>query len=118
MALGRKNTNTGGTIPPHAAYRERAIDDTGSSSAQMIATSAQPSLFECQILQMLTDMKEHMKEQQVWSNHDQEQVILDRENTIRKHEALRQLNDQFQTQIVALQGTQAPSVDKSRVRET
>jgi len=28
---GEINTNTGGTVPPHAANRERAIDNAGSS---------------------------------------------------------------------------------------
>ena len=57
---GRTNTNTEGMIPPptHAVDREQATDDAGFSSSQGIATSAQPLLYEGQILQILTDMKE------------------------------------------------------------
>ena len=44
-------------------------------------------------------------------------MTLDCENVVREQEALRQLNDQLQAQIVALQGTQAQPVDEPIVRE-
>ena len=37
---GGTNINIGGTVPPHAANREHATDDTSSSLSHRIATSA------------------------------------------------------------------------------
>ena len=51
---------------------------------------------------MLTDRKEQIKEQQAQSDWDREHATLDRENAIRKQEALRQLNNQLQAQITVL----------------
>ena len=48
-------------------------------------------------------MKKKMKEQQAQSDRDRQQAALDHENGIREQEALRQLNNQLQAQIVALQ---------------
>jgi len=75
LSKGGTNTNTGGTVPPYPANRERATDDVGSSF-QRIATSAQLPLFEGQLLQMLVDMKEQI-EQQARSDRDREQETLD-----------------------------------------
>jgi len=50
---------------------------------------------------MLADMKEQIKVQQAQSYRDREQTALDRENVIREHEALRQLNNQLHAQIAA-----------------
>ena len=52
---------------------------------------------------MLYEMREQMKEQQVQSNPEQEQMILDHENIIREQEKLKLLNQQLQTQVAALQ---------------
>ena len=46
---GRTNNNAGGHDPPHAADRERTTDDV-NSSYQGTTTSAQPPLYESQIL--------------------------------------------------------------------
>jgi len=54
---GKTNTNAGGTVPPHATDRERATVDGDSFLSQGTSTSARPLLYECQILQMLLDMK-------------------------------------------------------------
>ena len=48
--------------------------------------SKHPSQYEDQILQMLTDMKEQMKEQQAQSDCDREQAAVDREIAIREYE--------------------------------
>ena len=53
-----------------------------------------------------------MKEQQAQSDCDQEQT-LDCENTIPELEALRQLNEQLQARIVALENTKTPTQLKS-----
>jgi len=39
---------------------------------------------------MLTDMKEHMKEQQAQSDHDRKQAALVRDNAAREQEVLKQ----------------------------
>ena len=52
---------------------------------------------------MLIDMKEHMREQYVQSDHDRKQAALDRDNAVREQEALKQHNDQLQEQIAAFQ---------------
>ena len=44
---------------------------------------------------MLADMKEQAKEQQAQSDHDREQAALNRDNAIREHEVLRQLNNRL-----------------------
>ena len=67
---------------------------------------------------MLADMKEQMKKRQDRSDRDREHAALGRENVIREQEALKKLNDQFQTQIVALQDTQAQTMDEPGVGET
>ena len=51
---------------------------------------------------MLANMKQQVKKQQARSDRDQKQVTLDRENVICEQEALRQLNNQLQAQIVIL----------------
>ena len=51
---------------------------------------------------MLADMKEQMYEQQAQSYHDQKQAALNRERAAHEQEALKQLNDQLQAQIVTL----------------
>jgi len=53
----------------------------------------------------MLDMKEQMKDKQAQSNCDWEQVALDHKNVIREQEALRQVNEQLQAQIAALQNT-------------
>ena len=45
---------------------------------------------------MLADMKEQMKEQQLQSDRDREQVALNHENTTSEQEALKYLNNQLQ----------------------
>ena len=45
-----------------------------------------PQKHEDQLLQTLADIKEQMNEQQTQSNHDREQVALNRKNTIREQE--------------------------------
>jgi len=53
--------------------------------SQRTATSARPlPQYERKILQMLAGMKNQMKEQQAWSDHDQEQVAPDHENVVRE----------------------------------
>ena len=42
---------------------------------------------------MLTDMKKQMKEKQFWSDEDQEQAALDRENAACEQEVLKHHND-------------------------
>ena len=44
---------------------------------------------------MLADMNEQMREQQALLDQDQKQVSLDRDNTTREQEALKQYNDQL-----------------------
>lgn len=56
---------------------------------------------------MLAGMKEQMKEQQARSDSNRQQATLECENIVREQEALKQLNDQLQTQVAALQSTQA-----------
>ena len=62
---GRTNNTARGTILLPAIDRQHATEVTGSSSPPGTAASAQPPLFEGQILQILIDMKEQMKEQQI-----------------------------------------------------
>jgi len=62
---------------------------------------------------MLTYMKEQMKEQQAQSDRNREQTTFDRENVVREQEALRQLNDQLQAQISALQNNQSSTQSES-----
>ena len=69
---GMTNTAAGGTIPPHVDF-EHTTEDTCSSSQRTLP------LYEGQILQMLADMKEQMKEQ-VQLDRDREQAALDRDN--------------------------------------
>ena len=76
---------------------------------------APPSQYDDQILQMLADLKEQMKEQHAQTDRDQEQVALDRKNAIREHEALRQLNEQLRIQIAALQNTHTPTQSESEL---
>ena len=91
-------------VPRHPADSERATYDVGFSSSQRTAISARtPPLYEGHIFQMLTDRKE----QQAWSDRDREQVALNCENVMHEQEVLKQLNDQLQAQVTALQNTQA-----------
>ena len=66
-----------------------------------------------QILQMLTDMKEQMKEQQIRSDRDREHVTIDRKNAFREKEALKHRNDKLHVQIIALQRVQEQKQPKS-----
>ena len=78
LSKGRTNNTVEGTVPLPAVDQQDATKDTGSSSLQGVATSVQPMpLYESQILQMLTDMKEQMKEQQARSDRDREYATLD-----------------------------------------
>jgi len=63
------------------------------------AASVRLTLFEGQILQMLA----HMKELQAQSDRNREQAALDHEIAAHEQEALKQLNDQLQTQNTTLQ---------------
>ena len=91
---GNTNTIVGGTDLSHTIDRECLSKDNGSSTCQRAATSAwAPSLYKGQILQMLTDVKEQMKEQQVQTNHDRKQAALNCDNTAREQEPLKQHND-------------------------
>jgi len=85
---GRTNTNTGGMIPSHIINHECPTHDT-SSSSRRIATSTHLPLYEDQILHMLNDMKEQMKEQQAQSDRHREQAALDCENVDHEHEVLK-----------------------------
>ena len=80
---GGTNTDTRGTVPPHASNCERITDDADSFSSQRIAANAQPLLFEGQIFQILADMKKQMKKQRAQSDHEREQVALDHKNVVR-----------------------------------
>ena len=61
---GKTNNTARGTVPLPAVDQQDATEDTGSSSPQGAAASVQPTLlFKGQILQILTDMKEQIKEQ-------------------------------------------------------
>ena len=48
-----------------------------------------PPLYESQILQMLIEMKEQIKEQQARLDHDLKQATLDCENVAREQEVLK-----------------------------
>jgi len=61
---------------------------------------------------MLADVKEQMKDNKA-SQIDWKLVALNRENAICEQEALKQLNEQLQTQIVALQNTHTPTQSKN-----
>jgi len=101
----KTNTIVGGTISPRTVNSEHATEDTGSFLSKRTANSAQSlPLYEGQILQMLADMKEQMKKQ-TESDHDLKQATLDCENSNCEQEALKQLNEQLQAQITALQRT-------------
>ena len=57
-ALFKAGTNTNiEARSPYVSNCEHITDNSDSSSSQRIATSAQPPLYEGQILQMLADMK-------------------------------------------------------------
>ena len=80
--------------------------DTGSSSPQEATANVQPShQHENHLFQMLADMKERMKERK-----PNQITIESRRLLIREHpcwvKALRQLNNQLQAQIAALQNNQ------------
>jgi len=62
---GKVVSAIGGTVHSSAINQTLTIKDTGSSSPQGAATNAQAPLsqYKSQILQMLVDMKEQMKEQ-------------------------------------------------------
>ena len=90
LSKGRTNTTAGGMDPPHAIDNECPAEDTNSSSSQRETTNARsPSLYKGQILQILVDMKKHMKEKQAQSDCGREQEPLDSENIARKQEALK-----------------------------
>ena len=73
------------TLPPS--------DNTGSSSPQEPAASVQPSQQrEVQLLQMRYQMKEKMKEHQMQSNREREEMALNHENILREQEKLTQFN--------------------------
>jgi len=77
---GRTNTTAGGTVPPtpSASIPQKTL---APSHFKRAATSARSSpLYEGQIFQMLTDMKEQMKEQQAQSDHNWMQAALARDN--------------------------------------
>ena len=82
-----KAINTIGGHGPPAVNQLFTTEDTSSSSPQGAVADFQapPQQYECQILQMLADMKE----QHAQSDHDREQVAHDRENVICEHEALK-----------------------------
>ena len=87
--------------PSPVVDQPHTTKDIGSSPQKAAANVQPPPQYEDQTLQMLAGMNEQTKEQQAQSNHDREQAALDRENVIREQEALRQLNEQLQAQIVA-----------------
>jgi len=64
---------------------------------------------------MPADMKEQIKKQQAQFNRDQEHAVLDRENAIHEQEALRQLDNQPQAQIAALQNNLTSTQSEKRV---
>jgi len=78
-------THCQGTIPPHTIDRECVTKDISSSSSQRAAanTCSLP-LYEGQILQILADMKEQVKEQPIQSDCARELAALDHENTARE----------------------------------
>ena len=79
-----------GMVPPLTDEQSHTTKDTGSSSPQGATTCAQlPQRHEDQFLQMLTEMKEQMKEQQAQLDRDREQAALNCENAISEQEALR-----------------------------
>jgi len=63
---GKTNSIVRGIVPQPIVEHD-ATEDTGAPPhLRAVATSVQPApLFEGQILQMLADMKEQMKEQQI-----------------------------------------------------
>jgi len=96
-----------GTIP---ACRQSTTYHQGHL---LLLTSGGSCQHKGQILQMLTDMKEQMKEQQIRSDRDREHVTIDRKNAFREKEALKHRNDKLHVQIIALQRVQEQKQPKS-----
>ena len=100
---GKAINTIGGMVLPYVIDQLCSIKDTGSFSPQGAVANVQPSQqYEDELLQMLADMKEHRKEQQVQSDRDQEQANFNYKNAIREQEALRRLSNQLQAEIAAL----------------
>ena len=100
---GKTNSTIGGTIPSPADDQRDTTEDIGSFSPPRAASNIQLTpFFKGQIFQVLVDMKEQMKEQQIRSNHDREQATLDSENVACEQEALKCHNDQLLAQIATL----------------
>ena len=83
---GKAIGTIGGTVPPLTIDQPHATEDTSFFSPSRSAANVQapPLQYDEQLLQILTDMKEQMKEQQAQSDRDREQVANDRKNVIRE----------------------------------
>jgi len=99
---GKTNSIVGGTVPPPAVNQQHATEDTGSSPQEAAASVRPTPLFEGQILQILVDVKEQIKEHQAQSDRDWEQATLDHKRAVHKQEVLK-YNNQLQAQIATLQ---------------
>ena len=72
-------------VPRQADDWLRITEDTRSSSPQESLASIQPSQqCEDQLLQMLYEMREQMKEQQMQSDRERKQMALDQESILRE----------------------------------
>ena len=109
---GMAISTVSGIVLPPAIDQPHATEDTGSSPKRGNRQCQPPQQHENQVLQMLADIKEQIKEQ-AQSDRNQEQESLDRENVIHEQETMRQLNNQLQTQIAALQDNQPSTQSKS-----
>jgi len=87
MSKDKANEATGSAVPPPTSDQLHTIEEMGFSSRQEPVASIHPSQ-QCknQLLQILYEVREQMKEQQAQSNHKREQVALDRKNPPRARE--------------------------------
>ena len=100
MSKGKTSAPLGARFPHLSTISRVSPKTLVPPRLRGVTTSVQPpQQYENQLLQMLTNMKERMKEQEAQSDHGQEQVTLDRKNVIREYEALRQLNNRLHAQI-------------------